>query len=311
MVLSVAAAPAATQGSYPAKPIRLLVGFATGGGQDIVARIVAKKLTEAWGQSVIVENRSGANGMIAAETAAKAVPDGYTLHIFTINDTINASVRKLAYDATRDFAPITRLSNVAYIVTVHPSLPVKTVRELIAFAKTRPGQLTHGSSGSGSGIHLATELFKSVAGIDIVHVPYKGSGPALVDLMGGQLQLYFATIPSVTPHAKTGRIRPLAVTSETRSPIFPQVPTVAEAGLPGYEAGSWNGIVAPARTSHAIVTLLNREIVKMLKAPDTMEWFSSQGSDPGGSTPDEFARFIKSEIEKWSRVVKTVGIRAD
>jgi tripartite-type tricarboxylate transporter receptor subunit TctC len=311
LVLSAAAVPAAAQGGYPAKPIRLLVGFATGGGQDIAARIVARKLTEEWGQSVIVENRAGANGIIAAETAAKAVPDGYTLHVFTINDTINAGMRKLAYDATRDFAAITRLSNVAYVVVVHPSLPVKTLQELIALAKARPGQLTHGSSGSGSGIHLATELFKSMAGIDIVHVPYKGTGPALVDLMGGQIQLYFSTMSSATPHAKTGRIRPLAVTSERRSPIFPQVPTVAEAGLPGCEAGSWNGIVAPARTPDAIVTILNREIVKMIKAPDVMELFSSQGADPGGSTPEEFARFIKSEIEKWSRVVKTVGIRAD
>ncbi len=259
----------------------------------------------------MVENRTGANGLIAAEAAVRAPADGYTLHLFTINDTINASLRKMTFDVTRDLAAITRASNAAYIAVVHPSLPVRTAQELVSLAKARPGQLSHGSSGSGSGIHLATELFKSVAGIDIVHIPYKGSGPALVELMGGQIQLFFATMPPAVPLAKADRIRPLAVTSEARSLISPQVPALAEVGLPGCEAGSWNGIPAPARTPDAIITLLNREIGKMLKTSDAMELFSSQGSEPSGGTPKEFGRFIRSEIEKWTRVVKLVGVRSD
>ncbi len=312
LVVSVLVAPAVAQDNYPAKPVRILVGFSPGGNHDIFGRIIAKKLTETWGQPVIVDNRPGANGMIATETLAKSPPDGHTLHIFTVNDAVNVSMyRKLPYDTVTDLAPVTPVSSSPYILGVHPSLPVKTVGELIVLAIARPGQLSYASSGTGSGIHLSTELLKRMAGIDMVHIPYKGSGPALIDLVGGQIQLSLASMASFMPHVRTGRIRAVAVTGVARSPVLPEVPTVAESGIPGYEAGTWNGIVVPARTPEAIVAKLNRDIVRTLGLHEVRELFSREGGEPSGGTPGELARHIASEIAKWATVVKAIGARAD
>ena len=312
LALSILVTAAVAQDNYPAKPVRILVGFSPGGNHDIFARIIAKKLTETWGQSVIVDNRPGANGMIATETLAKAPPDGHTLHVFTVNDTVNVSMyRKMPYDTLTDLAPVTPVSASPYLLGVHPSLPVKTFRELIVFAKARPGQLSYSSSGAGSGIHLSTELLKRMADIDMVHVPYKGSGPALIDLVGGQIQLSMASMPAFMPHVRTGRIRAIAVTGVARSPVLPEVPTVVESGVPGYEAGTWNGIVVPARTSEAIVARLNRDIVRTLGLPEVRELFSREGGESSGGTPEELARHIASEIAKWATVVKAIGARAD
>lgn len=311
-VLSVLVSSAIAQDAYPVKPVRILVGFSPGGNHDLFARIIARKLAETWGQSVIVDNRPGANGMIATETLAKAAPDGHTLHVFTNNDTVNVSMyRKLPYDTLTDLAPVTRVSASPYLFGVHPSLPVKNVRELIVLAKARPGQLSYASSGTGSGIHLSTELLKRMAGIDMVHVPYKGAGPALIDLVGGHIQLSMASMAAFMPHVRSGRIRAIAVTGVARSPVLPDLPTVAESGLPGYEASTWNGIVVPARTPQAILARLNSDIVRTLGLPEVRELFSREGGEASGGTPGELARHIESEIAKWATVVKAIGARAD
>lgn len=310
--LALAAVPAVAQDSYPAKPVRLLVGFSPGGGQDLAARIIGTHLAAAWGQSVIVENRPGANGVIATEAAARATPDGYTLHLFTANDTVNAGMRaKLPYDTLRDLAPVTAVSSSPYLLGVHPALPVKNAKELIALAKARPGQLSYASSGLGSGIHLATELFKRMTGVDMVHVPYKGAGPALVDLVSGQIQVSMASIASFMQHVKSRRVKALAVTGVERNAQLAEVPTLAESGVPGYEASTWNGIMVPARTPPAIIAAVNREIVRGLTLPQVSEAFINQGAEPRGSTPEAFGNYVKSEIAKWATVVKAIGLRAD
>ena len=308
---STLAAPAFAQGNYPTRPIRILVGFPAGGGQDVVARIVARKLTESLGQQVVVDNRAGASGMIATEMAAKSAPDGYVLLHFATNDTSNAAIYpRIPYDVIRDFAPVAMISNVPYLVVVHPSLPVKTIKELVALARARPGQINYGSTGTGGGSHLATELFKNMTGVDMTHIPYKGGASMQSELFGGQLQVVINSMISLMPPAKAGRVRAVAVTSATRSNLMPDLPTVAES-VPGYEAGSWNGSVVPANTPKPIVDLLNREINKLLKAPDTLELFAAQGSEARGGTSEEFSRFIKAEVSKWARVVKLVGIRPE
>lgn len=312
LLLAAAAMPAAVHADYPERPIRLLVGQTAGGGNDIGARLIARKLSDAFGQSIIVDNRPGAAGLIAGETAARAAPDGYTLYLGTINDTTSVSVRrKLPYDLIKDFAPITLAISSPYLVGVYPGLPAQSLQELIALAKAKPRSLTYASTGVGGSSHLSTELLKSMAGMDMVHVPYKGTAPALGDLFSGQIQLHLTTMTSFMPHVRAGRVRALAVTSAARSPVLPQVPTVMESGVPRYEAGSWNGILAPSRTPPAVIQRLNRELVRALDAADVRETFGRDGSMTRGGTPEEFARYIKDEIAKWAAVVKTAGIVAE
>jgi tripartite-type tricarboxylate transporter receptor subunit TctC len=315
LALSVIAYPATAQTAYPVKPVRLLVGFSPGGGQDIAARILAKHLAAAWGQSVIVENRAGANGMIATEAVANAAPDGYTLHMFTANDTVNASaIAKIPFDTLRDLAPVTAVSSSPYLLGVHPALQVKNTREFIALAKSRPGQLRYASSGTGSPIHLSTALFNRMAGVNMTHIPYKGIGPALVDLISGQVQVTMASLASFMQHYKSGRVKLLAVTGTSRSaqlPEMPEMPTIAESGVPGYEATTWNGIMVPGKTPPAIITALNRELLRLLALPEVRDTFLNMGTEPRGSTPEAFGNQVRAEIAKWGGVVKAIGLQAE
>jgi len=311
-----AAFSSANAQTYPTKPVRMLVPFPPGGGTDIIARLIAQKLTETWGQQVIVDNRPGASMMIASEMVAKAPPDGYTIIMSSINHTINPSLySKIPYDTVADFAPVTLVGTTPFVLVVHPSLPVKTVKELIDLARARKGQIAYASSGTGGPQQLAGELFNMMAKVEMLHVPYKGSGPAEVDLIGGHVQVMFATTLSASGHVKAGKMRPLAVTTLKRdssfSKMYPQLPTVAESGLPGYEAGSWWGILAPARTPRPIITKIHADTVKVLRMPDTREKLVSQGGDPAGSTPEEFAAQIKHEIAKWGKLVKIANIKVD
>jgi tripartite-type tricarboxylate transporter receptor subunit TctC len=297
---------------YPGKPIRIVVPFPPGGGTDIVARILTQKLSESFGANFVIDNRAGAGGSIGTEMVAKAPPDGYTLGIVSGSHAINPSLySKLPFDAVRDFAPVTMLVSGPGLLVVHPSLPVKTVKELIALAKGKPGQLNYASAGNGTPPHLAGELFKSMAGVDLVHVPYKGNTPAFVDLISGQVSLSFPTIPSALPHVQAGRLRALAVTSRKRSAVMPQLPTIAESGLPGYDTSSWFGMLAPAGTPREIVRKLQQESAKVLQLRDVREKLLSQGLEPVGSTPEEFAATIESEIAKWAKVVKASGARVE
>jgi tripartite-type tricarboxylate transporter receptor subunit TctC len=298
---------------YPGKSVRIFVGGATGGGVDITARILAAKLSELLKQQFVVDNRPGAGGNIATELAARSAPDGYTILMGTIGTlAINASLyQSLPFDALRDFAPISRAADSTNILVVHPSLPARSVKELIAIAKARPGELLYGSAQTGTAGHLAGELFNSVAGVKLVHVPYKGGAPAMIDLISGQLQLIFATAITSVPQIKSGRIRALAVTTARRSPIMPELPTMDEAGLRGFEVNNWYGLVAPARTPPEIIKTLNKEVRAALDLPDVKDSMHNQGLDPAPSTPDEFAAYIKSEIAKWRKVVRASGAKAN
>ena len=298
--------------AYPTKPVRIIVPFPPGGGTDVVSRLLGQKLGEAWGQQVIIDNRPGASMMIGHEIGAKAPPDGYTLVMSSNNHTINPSVyRKIPYDTVKDFAPVTLVGNSPLVLVVHPSLPVKRTKELIALAKSRKGELTYASSGSGGPLHMAGELFKLRAGVDMTHVPYKGSGPAEIDLVGGHVQVLFAGPVSASPYIKAGRMKALAVTSLRRSPAFPDLPTVAEEALPGYEAGIWWGVLAPAATPRDIVMKLHADFVKVLQTPEIRTTLARQGGEPVGSTPDQFQKMIVTEIAQWAKVVKAAGIKAD
>jgi len=299
--------------SYPAKSVRMIVPYPPGGGTDIVGRMVAQKLSESLGQQVVVDNRGGATGSIGAELAAKSPPDGYTILMGNIApNSINVSLQpKLPYHPVADFAPVSLVASTPNILVVHPSLPVKTVKELIALARARPGQLNYPSAGVGSSSHLAGELLAILTGIKIVHIPYKGGGPAMIDTISGEMQMMFATMPAAMPHVKSGRVRPVAVTSAKRSQTLPQLPTISETGVKGFEAATWYGVLAPAKTPRAIVERLHGEIVKMLAAPEIRERLGAQGFEPVGSTPEEFAAYIKSEIAKWAKVIKTAGIKAE
>lgn len=312
LALMLFAGPAPAQ-QYPAKPLRFIVGFAPGGATDIIARALSLKLSESLGQQVVVDNRASGGGRMAAEITAKAPPDGYTLLMCSISAmaTSVSMYSKLPYDPVRDFAPVTLAAVTPYLVTVQASLPANTLREFIALARAKPGQLNFGTSGSGGGAHLAVEMFNSMAGVDMVHVPYKGAALALTDLMGGHIQLTFSQPPVVSPHLKGGRVKVLATTGARRSAALPDLPTVAEAGVPGYEATSWQGVVAPAGTSRAIVAKLHAEIARALRLPEIGERLANEGSEPGGNTPDEFAAFIKREIAKWAKVVRESGLKAD
>ncbi|MBC7781050.1 MAG: tripartite tricarboxylate transporter substrate binding protein [Proteobacteria bacterium] len=298
--------------TWPTKPVRMIVPFPAGGGTDILARMVAQKLNEALGQPVIIDNRGGAGGTLGTEVAAKSAPDGYTLILVSGSHAINPGLyRTLPYDTVNDFAAISLIATSPGILVVHPALPAKSVRELIALARTRPGQLNYASAGSGTPPHLAAELFRTMASVDIVHVPYKGNAAALADVIGGHVSLTFPTMPSALPHVRSGKLRALAVTGARRSPAAPEIPTLAEAGLPGYEATSWYGLLAPARTDPGIITRLHRDVSGMLASADVKDRFAGQGLEPAANTPQQFAALIRSEIAKWSKVVKASGARAD
>jgi len=302
----------ASGANYPAKQIRVIVPFPAGGPTDAIARAIGQKLSETWGQPVIVDNRPGAGGNIGTELAAKSPADGYTLFIGTVANAINQSLfAKLPFDFVRDFAPVTQNYVTGLILAVHPSLPAHSVKELIALAKAHPGQLSYSSSGVGGTPHLAGELFNSMAGVTMVHVPYKGSAPAMADLLGGHIQLTFDNMLTVLPQVKAGKLRGLAVTMTTRSPLTPELPTVAEAGLKGFEVKSWNGVVVPTGTPKEIIARLNGEIVRILRQPDLREKFLVQGVELVPTTPEEFGAFIKQDIAKWAKVIQLSGARAE
>lgn len=298
--------------TYPTKPIRLVVPVAAGGGTDFTARLLGQKLAEAWGQSVIVDNRPGAAGNIGVEIVAKATPDGYTLVMPITSFPINPSLyEKLPFDTVKDFSPVVLAASAPLLLVVNPSLPAKSVRELVALAKSKPGQLNFANSGSGTTGHLAGELFKRMAGVDIVSVAYKGGGPAITALLGGEVEMFFATIPGVVGHVKAGKLRALGVTSAKRVAELPDIPTVAESGLPGFEVIGWFGIFAPAGTPRSVITRLNGELAKILQMPDVRERLAGHGLIPGGGTPEQLGAFLKSEIARWAKLIKEAGIRLD
>ncbi len=295
---------------YPSKPIRLIVPFAAGGPADIQARLIGPKLTEAWGQPVVVENRAGGNTIIATELTARSEPDGHVVQIVSAGFAINTSLYpKLPYDSGRDFAAVSQLSSGPAIVLVHPSVPARSVKELTQLARSRPGQLTYASAGLPS--QLAVELYKVLTGTDLVHVPYKGQAPALIDLIAGHVQVSFPTMLGTLGHVQSGRLRALATTGGKRALAAPDLPTMAEAGVPGYEAANWFGTMVPAKTPPAVVGRLSQEIARVLKLPDVRERLLSQGIEPVSSRPEEFAAYLRSEMAKWAKVVKTSGARPE
>jgi len=310
---SFAAGPAAAQAAYPAKPITIVVPFAAGGTTDILARVIGDALKTELGQPVLVDNRAGAGGNIGGALAAKAAPDGYTLFMGTVGThAINAALyKKMPFDPVKDFAPLTRVAMVPNLLVANPSRPYKTVKELVAYAKANPGKVTFGSSGNGSSIHLSGELFNTMAKVEMIHVPYKGSAPAVTDLIGGQIDIMFDNMPSAIQHVRNGRLKAIAVTTAKRSPELPDVPTIAEAGVPGYEATSWFGMFAPAATPAPIVTRLNTALVKVLADPAVKKKLAEQGAEPHSEKPEQFAEFIRKESAKWSQVVKAAGATVD
>ena len=299
--------------AYPSKPLRIVVPWTAGGTADLLSRILAQKMTESFGQQVVVDNRPGAGGLIGTELAVKAAADGYTLLMGTTapNSVAPSLYRKIPYDPIRDFAYISLVARTCYVLSVHPSMPVRNVKELIALAKARPGQLTFSSPGAGTPNHLSGEMFKMLTGIDMQHVPYKGSAQAVGDVIAGHIALTFENITVVSTHVKSGKVRGLAVTSLKRSPVLPEIPTVAESGFPGFEAVGWFGMVAPAATPREIVAKLNREVVRILALPDVRERISGFGADVVTNTPEEFDHFNRAQIAKWAKVVKFSGARAD
>ena len=308
-----AAASEASAQSYPNRPVRILVPFPAGAGVDIVARMLGLPLTDLWGQAAVVDNRPGAGGTIACELAAKAAPDGYTLLLGNISTFAMAPslYKKVNYDPVQSFAPITLVNTSANVLVAHPSVPATTTQALIALAKAKPGQINYASAGSGTSPHLAAELFKSMAGVDLVHVPYKGSPQALTDLLGGQTQIMFASLVSALPHIRQARLRALGVTSLKRAAALPDLPAISEAGLRGYDVSVWMGIVAPAGTPPAIIAQLNRQIAALLQSPDIRERLAVQGLEAASNSPAEFRSYIASEVRKWAVVIKQAGVVAD
>ncbi|MBI3936971.1 MAG: tripartite tricarboxylate transporter substrate binding protein [Betaproteobacteria bacterium] len=306
-------AAGAAQVQYPTKPIRLIVPFPPGGTTDVVARVIAQKLTENWSQQVVVDNRPGAGGIIGTELAAKAPADGYTLLLGSITThAVNPSLyKKLPFDPLRDFAPVSLAVSTPQVLVVHPSVAAKSVKELIALAKAKPGQLNYASAGTGTSPHLTFELFKSMAGVNLVHVPYKGTGPAITDLIGGQVQTMITGVVALYPHIKAGKLRALGATSAKRVAALPDVPTIAESGVPGFDVASWFGVFAPAGTPKPVVTRLNAEIVKILAVPELRRKLAAQGADPATNTPEQFAAYVKSELARWGKVVQATGARVD
>ena len=298
--------------NYPARPIRFIVPFAPGGGTDILARLLAQRLYEPLGQPVIVDNRGGAGGVIGAELAAKAPADGHTIVLGSPGPlTINPNLQRVPYDTLRDFAPIALAQISPFVLLVHPSVPANSVKDLIALAKAKPGSLNYGSAGTGSVSHFSTEQFKALAGVDVVHVPYKGAGPYLIDLVGGRLQMAFENLPTVWPHVRSSKLRLLAVGTKSRSALLPDVPTVAEAGVPGYESSTAFGVLAPARTPAAAIARLNKELVKILHGPDIKEKMKAEGVEAVGGTPQEYAAHLKEELARYGRIVKSAGIKLE
>jgi len=312
MLLALTSSVAGAQTAYPNRSIRLLVGYPPGGATDIVARILAQKLGERLGQPVVVDNLPGAGGIIATDKAAKAAPDGYTLLLANTAHGINPSLYKsLPYDAVASFAPVIKVADLTLVLVVNPAFPARSVRELIALAKARPGELHYASSGVGQSLHLAAELMKSMAGVDIVHVPYKGSAPARADLLAGQVEMMFESAIGVMPFVQAGRLRALGVSGAQRSPAMPDVPTLSEAGVAGYEASGWLGILAPAGTPAAIVASLNADMNAVLRQADVSGLLADNGADVAGGSPDQFAAFVAAEIAKWAKVVRATGLKAE
>ncbi|HEY6865489.1 MAG TPA: tripartite tricarboxylate transporter substrate binding protein [Burkholderiales bacterium] len=310
-LLGLVACGAFAQG-WPSRPVHVVVPYPAGGPNDIIVRMVGKRLGETLGQPIVVENRPGAGGNIGTDSVAKSAPDGYTLvSVGPGALIINPLLGKVPYDTMRDFAPVTIMAIAPNALVAHPSFPAKSVKELIALAKQKPGAINYASGGSGSTPHLAAALFAVMAGVQLTHVPYKGTGPATADLVGGQVQIAFLGIPTVLPHIRSGKLRALAVTGTKRSPELPGVPTVAEAGVPGYELSPWYGLLAPAGTPSAVVTRLAAEATKIVHEPAMREQLVAQGAEPAGGTPEEFARTLRSDAALWKKVVKEAGIRAD
>jgi tripartite-type tricarboxylate transporter receptor subunit TctC len=310
---SLASLPLGAQAQeYPARPIRLVVPFPPGGPTDVLARIVATRLGERLGQPVVIDNKPGASGMIGADMVAKAAPDGYTLLANASIHVINPSLyTKTAYDAIADFAPVSNLADVPLVLAVHPKLEARSVKDLVALGKSSKTSLAFASAGNATSQHLSGEAFKLAAGIDMLHVPYKGSAPALTDLIGGQVQLMFDSLPSAMPHLKAGSLRPLAVTTPKRSAALPDVPTIAESGYPGFAISTWYGVWAPAATPPAVVQRLSREIAAVVRLPEVCEQFAGLGAEAVGNTPDEFSAFTKAELSKWAGIVKRSGAKID
>lgn len=297
---------------YPSKPIRMIVPWPAGGAADFLGRLIAQKLDESFGQQAIIDNRPGGGTNIGSELAAKSAPDGYTLLVASSNNAVNMSLySKLSYHTVRDFTPVSMLALVPNILVAHPSIQASNVKELIALAKAAPGKLTYASAGNGSPAHLAAELFKTMAHADILNVSYKGAAPAVVDLIGGHVNIMFTNIPATLPHIKSGRLKAIAMAGIKRAPALPELPTIAESGLAGYEASAWYGIVAPAGTPQAIVVKLHSEIVRILKMPDVVARMLDQGTEPVGNTPPEFSAVIKADIAKYATLIKTAGIKIE
>ena len=316
MILCTAAAGAQTPSTgsgqaYPAKPVRFMVGFPPGGTNDIVARALGQKLSEQMGQQFVIENRGGANTAIATEMFVRMPPDGYTILLNAPGHGTNPSLMKLNFDSVRDFAFISLVAESQNLVVVHPSFPPRNVKELIAISKQRPNDINYGSSGVGTTVHLSAELFQYMTGVKWVHIPYKGGGPAIIDLLGGHHVLYFGNVPSVIQHARSGKLRALAVTGSKRSSAVPDIPTVAESGVPGFEVTTWYGVAAPAKTPRAIVDRLNSEIVRALNSPDLRTQLTNGGADPAGTTPEQYTAYVQNEIAKWAKVIKAAGIKGE
>jgi tripartite-type tricarboxylate transporter receptor subunit TctC len=304
-------ARAASGQAYPTKPVRIVDAFPPGGGSDVVARLIAPKLTEAWGQQVLVENRGGAGGTIGAEHALRSAPDGYTVLIATGSYSVNPSVYKLPYDPVNDVTVIGQTAEGPFVAVVHPAFPVKSIKELIALAKSKPGAIDYASTGTGGITHLVMEYFKLTAGVNLTHIPYKGTGPAVTDLLGGQIQVMFAASAPVMPHVRSGRLRALAVTGPKRVAAAPELPTVIEAGVPGYDATLWYALLGPKNLPKEIVTLWNTEVNRIVQLPDIRERLASGGLEPSPGTPDAFAAILKRDVARWAKVVKQAGIRLD
>ena len=307
-----AGAACAAETDYPVRPIRIIVPQSPGASTDLTARLIAQKLNDAYKQPVVVDNRPGSSGIAGTEIVARAVPDGYTLMVVASSFSINPALQpKLPYDPVRDFTPITQLSKFPNMLAAHPSLPAKTLQEVIALAKAKPGQLNYASAGSGTGTHMSAELLKQMTGIDIVHIPYKGGGPAMVATMGGQTQLIFGTTIGLLPHVRTGKLKAIALTSAKRSAAVPDIATFAESGVPGYEHEPWNGMFAPAKMPKTVVVKLNAEVARILQSPEVRKVFEHEGADTVGNSSEQFASVIRSETAKWAKLVKAAGIKPE
>jgi tripartite-type tricarboxylate transporter receptor subunit TctC len=312
MLFAAITTTAIAQQTYPTKPIRLIVPFAPGGGNDFLARLVGQKLSERLGQQFVVDNRAGASGIVATDLVAKAAPDGYTLLLGFVGPlALNPNLEKVPYNPVHDFAAASLLASSYHILVVHPSVPARSVKELIALAKARPGEINYASSGSGATLHLVGELFKSAAGINITHIPYKGAGPAAIAVISGEAQMMFSSTTAVIQHMRANRLAALAVTSPNRSPLAPEVPTLVESGLRGVEVGSWYALLAPAATQREIITRLHAEIVRLAAMPDYRQQLEKQAFEPLTSSPEQFPAFVKAELEKWGKVIKTAGIKSE